>query len=106
MVALDWNTSILSKGSKKPFKYSNTFKLKPPKGKLIETELQAYQIQAGLSEPILEDTRALPWMNNQWTTTLQQFLQTIQCTIHLDNPWTIPKIQNQDCHLMEDFLTA
>jgi len=32
-------------------------------GKLIETSLQAYQIQARLANPILEDTRTLPWMN-------------------------------------------
>jgi len=61
-------------------------------GKLIEITLQAYQIQAGLAVSILEDTRTLPWMNNRWITNLRQFLQSIQGTIHLENPWTIPKI--------------
>jgi len=61
-------------------------------GNLIATTLQAYQIQAGLEQPILEDTRPLPWMNSCWISTLRHFLQTIQGTIHLKNPWTIPKI--------------
>jgi len=75
-------------------------------GNLITTTLQAYQIQAGLEQPILEDTRPLPWMNSCWISTLRHFLQTIQGTIHLENPWTIPKIRHQDRHLMEDFLAA
>jgi len=75
-------------------------------GKLSETTLQAYQIQAGIPEPILEDTRALPWMNACWITTLRQFLHSIQGTIHLNNPWTIPKICHHDHHLMEDFINA
>jgi len=45
-------------------------------------------------------------MNNRWITTLRQFLQSIQGTIHLENPWTIPKIRDKDRHLMEDFLNA
>ena len=33
-------------------------------GKLMETTIKAYQIQAGIPSPILEDTVPLPWMPN------------------------------------------
>jgi len=38
--------------------------------RLLEANIQAYQIQSGLEHSILEDTQPLPWMSNRWITHL------------------------------------
>jgi len=75
-------------------------------GKLMETTIKAYQIQAGIPSPILEDTAPLPWMPNRWINNLQEFLHSINSSIQEKNPWMIPTLQTHDQHLMQTFLQA
>jgi len=74
--------------------------------KLITTTIDAYQLQAGIPSHILIDTKPLLWMPDRWVTQLWEFLYSIEGTIQLANPWTIPKSRHQDHHLMQDFLTT
>jgi len=47
-------------------------------GTLIESTIQAYQMQAGLADSILVDTSHLPWTPNWWINNLHEALHTIQ----------------------------
>jgi len=73
---------------------------------LIESTIQAYQMQASLADSILTDTSHLPWTPNQWINNLCEALHTIQGQIILNNPWIIPHSQVNDQHLMADFVKA
>jgi len=61
-------------------------------GNLLTTAIQAYQIQASIPKHILEDTEYLPWLSNQWINNLHAFLSSTNGSIHLDDPWMIPKL--------------
>ena len=65
-------------------------------GNLIESTIQAYQMQAGLAESTLIDTSPLPWTPNQWLNNLREELHTIQGQIILSNLWIIPSSQTND----------
>jgi len=75
-------------------------------GTLLTITIQAYQLQAGIPENVLEDTTPLPWMPDRWLNNLRHFLHSIGGTIELENKWTIPKLRENDRHLMSDFLNA
>jgi len=45
-------------------------------------------------------------MPNWWIYNLWEFLYSIQGTIQVEHPWTIPKLWHHDHHLMQDFLNA
>ncbi len=46
-------------------------------GTLIESTIQAYQMQAGLADIVLINTRPLPWTPNRWINSLCHTLHTI-----------------------------
>jgi len=75
-------------------------------GKLMQTMIKAYQIQAGLLNSILKDTQLLPWLPHQWISNLREFLHSTDGSITLENLWTIPKLCQHDTHIMHDFLQA
>jgi len=56
-------------------------------GRAYETTIHHYQLMSGLSHPILEDTRPIPWSTSRWLDQLQQFLHGINGKLILDNPW-------------------
>jgi len=58
-------------------------------GNLLSLTIKAYQIASGIANPILENTSNLPWMPNRWLTNLRQFLNQIEGSIHLQDPWFI-----------------
>jgi len=82
------------------------FRAKTTLGTLMNITIKAYQLQAGIPEPILEDTTQLPWMPNRWINNLRAFLYEIGGKIQLEDPWTILKLREHDRHLMQDFLLA
>jgi len=77
---------------------------RPSLGTLIESTIQAYQIQAGLIDSVLIDTHPLPWTPNRWINSLRHTLHTIKGQIVLNNLWTIPPSRVNDRYLMDDFL--
>jgi len=62
-------------------------------GTLLTITIQAYQLQAGISGNILEDTMPLPWMPDRWLNNLRSFLHSIGGTIKLE---TNGKYQNSE----------
>jgi len=72
----------------------------------MDITIKACQIQAGIPNHILEDTRPLPWMPNHWINNLREFLYSIHETIQVKHPWTIPPLWNHNQHLMQTFLSA
>jgi len=66
--------------------------------------LAHYQLMAGLSQPVLEDTRRLPWSNSKWFDTVRQFLHSINGKIILQQPWLITRRRQHDRYLMDDVL--
>jgi len=75
-------------------------------GTLIESTIQAHQIQAGIADSILVYTGPLSWTPNQWINNLQESLHNIQGQIFLEQPWTIPPSHLHDHYLMTDFVNA
>ncbi len=75
-------------------------------GKLMDITIKAYQIQAGIPNHILEDTRPLPWMPNCWINNLREFLYSIHGNIQVKHPWMIPPLWTHNQHLMQTFLSA
>jgi len=73
-------------------------------GQASQIILEHYQLMAGLSKPILEDTRSIPWSNSKWFDTARQFLHEIDGQIIQQNLWKIPKWRLHDHHIMEDVL--
>jgi len=72
-------------------------------GTLLQTTIQAYQIHAGISKLILEFTQDLPWLPNRWIMHLRKFLHSTNSSIYLTDTWTIPIIQQNDRHIMDNF---
>jgi len=66
--------------------------------------LQHYQLVAGISQPVLQDTQLLPWSFAPWLDNLQALLHLINGQILLNNPWCILPWQQHDCFIMEDAL--
>jgi hypothetical protein len=64
------------------------------------------QMQAGTSKPILEDDQDIPYIENKWIVTLQQFMKQIQASIKEENPCTIPHTRKHDQHIMDAFLKS
>jgi len=51
--------------------------------------IQHYQLLAGLSTPILENTASIPWSLDMWLDTACSFLHSINGQIVLYKPWTV-----------------
>jgi len=73
-------------------------------GSLYRSLIDAYQIHSGLPQPILEDTRTLPWSSPGWMTSIRQFLQDTGTKILLSDPWTPRPRRINDRNIMEDAL--
>ena len=71
-------------------------------GQLYTLTIEAYQISAGLSCPILEDTCPLPWMQHGWINCIYQFLYSIQGQIILKDPWVPTSWREHDWCIMDD----
>jgi hypothetical protein len=75
-------------------------------GEQITIGLRAYQLQSGLSQSVLVNTRALPYVYVPWFATLRQYLWSISAHLELTHKW-IPKAQREnDQFLMEMFLDS
>jgi len=59
-------------------------------GALFNLAINTYQLHAGFSNPILEDTCPCPWITAGWMSALQQFLNTTSSQIVIDKPWMLP----------------
>jgi len=57
-------------------------------GWLYSLMINSYQIFAGISQPILQDTHPLLWLPNGWISSVQEFLYLTGSSIHLSEPWT------------------
>jgi len=73
-------------------------------GKVYGIVIQNYQLMSGLSQPVLQDTRTLPWSNAPWIDTTRQFLHTTQSAVLLNNPWITTTRRQHDRHIMDDIL--
>jgi len=73
-------------------------------GQISKIIVEHYQLMAGISKPVLEDTQRIPWSNSKWFDTAQQFLHDINGKIIMKQPWTIPQQRAHDRHIMEDVL--
>jgi len=75
-------------------------------GNLFSLTIKAYLIASSIANPVLENMRTLPWMPNRWLTNLQQFMNKIKGSIHLQDPWFIHPLRQHNHHVMEDFFDA
>jgi len=71
-------------------------------GTLYRNLINAYQIHSGLSLPVLEDTRPIPWSSPGWLSSIRQFLYTTSTQIRICDPWTPRPQQHNDRNIMED----
>jgi len=69
-------------------------------GQSIELLIRQYQLWAGVSQPILQDTLPYPWVPNRWLTRIRQTMNDHHITIEFD-AWTIPPLRCNDIFLME-----
>jgi len=65
-----------------------------------------YQLNSGLSQPILKHTTKLPWSQAYWFDTLCEFLNQIQGKILLENLWITHQQQANNQHIMQALLQA
>jgi len=70
-------------------------------GTAIELLIRTYQLWAGLSCHILEDTQPCPWIPAHWLSHLRMTMHCNRTKIRY-NSWTIHKLRQMDRHLMED----
>ncbi len=70
-------------------------------GKTLHVLIETFQLVAGLSQPILTDTRPISYANNKWLESLRGFLRYTQSSIHLKDAWTIPAQRINDRHIMD-----
>jgi len=68
--------------------------------KAMEILICYYQLLAGIAESIMHDTQACNWIPNCWLSRIQCTLQENDIHI-LNNFWTVPKLRQNNCHIME-----
>jgi len=73
-------------------------------GRSYQIILQHYQLTAGISRPILQDTRPLPWSFAPWFDNLRALLHSIDGQIIIRDPWHISPRRQADRFIMEDAL--
>ena len=73
-------------------------------GKQIEIGLRYYQLHAGLSNCVLEDTRPLAHLKFPWFDTLRQYLHQISGRLQLTDPWRPKRQRVHDTFIMENVL--
>jgi hypothetical protein len=73
-------------------------------GIFMLTTLEVYQLTAGLSRPVLEDTQVLPHTEGFWFDSVRSFLHDITGSIKLEDPWCISPLRSNDRHIVDDVL--
>jgi len=68
-------------------------------GSLFLLAINTYQLQAGLSHPILKDTQPCPWILAGWLSSLWPFLHNTNSQIILNKP---SSCRHMDHYLMDD----
>jgi len=71
-------------------------------GRTYQILLQHYQLYAGFTQPILENTKPIPWSTAPWVDNLRHFLRHVNGRILLKNPWTPKPHREHDRAIMED----
>jgi len=69
-------------------------------GQALTILIRTYQLWAGLSDPILLDTRPCSWILDCWLSRIRRTLQEHKIQI-VDEGWTMPSICQFDVHLMD-----
>jgi len=72
-------------------------------GTMLLVLIEQYQLNAGLGQPVLEDTRPIVWSEASWTNHLWAFLHDIQGQIILYQQW-IPVKWTNNKFIMEEIL--
>jgi hypothetical protein len=68
----------------------------------LQVALSWSQWQAGISKPILQNTRIhLPHLECRWIRSMRGFLRKIHATIRVDRPRVIPPEREHDIYIME-----
>jgi hypothetical protein len=73
-------------------------------GKVLATTIDHYQLIAGLSCSVLEDTRPLCYTPGLWIDSLRESLHHASLRITNAQQWTQQKLRVGDCFLMEELL--
>ena len=75
-------------------------------GKLLQIALRWFQVQAGVSYPILQQVSSpLPQLESKWIASLRTFLHSIGASIWVDNPG-IPKLQRMHDVVLMDVIQS
>ncbi len=76
-------------------------------GRLLRVALAWTQLAAGISQPILTDTKTnLPHLKVRWLSSLRTFLHSIEAEIELDRDHVPPLQRQYDEHIMDQILVA
>jgi len=79
---------------------------KSTNGTLYTLTIDQYQIYMGIQQPILEQTKHIPWIPTGWITLIHEFLHVTNSRICLKEPWTPPQWCKQDQCIMDDALES
>ncbi len=71
-----------------------------PLGNSIELLLRKYQLWAGVSQPILQDTTPYPWVPDRWLSRIRRTMNEHHMTIQHD-AWVIKPLRQNDIFIME-----
>jgi hypothetical protein len=73
--------------------------------KLIRIGLSWFQLESGISVPILEcPTLDIPYLEDGWFKMLREFLQSINAEIHIEMTHISKPLREGDSLIMEDFM--
>jgi len=75
-------------------------------GKVYQLLINHYQLNAGFSTPVLENTTAIPWSTAYWVDTLRRYLHQIGGQILLQQAWSPKPRRSNDQSIMEALLNA
>jgi len=73
---------------------------KSPLGQAIEILLRQYQLWAGVSKPILQDTTPYSWIPDRWISRIRRTMNARNIQIEYQ-AWVIPPLRRNDVFLME-----
>ena len=84
------------------------WRLNSPAGKLLKIAASWFQLQTGVSYPILEyPNRSLPHFEAKWLKSLRQFLADFNMKLQLNEDLEIPRLQREnDRHIMDIILDS
>jgi len=73
---------------------------KTPLGNAFTILIRTYQLWAGISGPVLTDTRPCEWVPDCWLSRVRRTLHAHNIQL-LDDYWTVPSIRQFDVHIMD-----